>query len=678
MAIPTPSPPPPAEAGHAEPLWSDVEREAWRPVKRLRPSAWAERNRVLRRSSRPGPWRNRNAPALVGLMDLCVRRGVREIWIKKAAQVGASESVRNVIGCLAHQEPAPMLLVLPSEKDGKKIVRVEILPLFTDTPVLARLYTGRSRDRQLTQIILSNGFDLSLGWSGSASSLASHPYRCVVLDETDKYDQTTADEAPPVELARVRTRTYGDRGLIIGLSTPTTTSGVMHREFESCPRDARFYFFVPCPDCGKFQRLLPDRITWEKFPDEQLEPKELAARVRRRGLAWYECAGCGSRIDDGQKPAMLWAGYWGNEAGSFKLFTDGREEGQFPETDRIGLHYPATNDLSTKFTDIAAEWIRARGDPGKIRQLRNSTLAETYEPEITVTSSGVFDRKSREAETRGWAPMVVPAWAMLLLMTVDTQVDHFWFVIRAWGHAFRSRRVHHGKVLTFDELTMLADQRLWAWESNVVPPQRVLFTGIDSGGGKDYIGGSRTDQVYQWCLKDPHRRYALKGLSKAGDRPIWSRKRTYTPPGVGRSPYDYFLTLFHSHHFNDLLASAIGSRVPGPDPKTGELTEEAGEDLWQLNAANDGEYNAHLSNMTKKTVRVTGGRARYEDRWEPRTSGARVDYRACEYMQFAMAHGPAAVGGLPSPETWEAMRKARETPRNVQYTNPLTSHKGRY
>jgi phage terminase large subunit GpA-like protein len=104
--------------------WLPAELAAWRPAERLPPSAWAEKHRVLTRtqSARHGKWRNAHAPHLAGLMDLCVRRDIEEITIVKAAQVGVSEALRNVIGYYAYQEPDPILLVLPDEQSGRKIV----------------------------------------------------------------------------------------------------------------------------------------------------------------------------------------------------------------------------------------------------------------------------------------------------------------------------------------------------------------------------------------------------------------------------------------------------------------------------------------------------------------------------------------------------------------------------
>ena len=56
--------------------WSARERRAWRWPDRIRPSQWAEKNRILppALSAEPGPWRNSRTPYLVGIMDaICDR-----------------------------------------------------------------------------------------------------------------------------------------------------------------------------------------------------------------------------------------------------------------------------------------------------------------------------------------------------------------------------------------------------------------------------------------------------------------------------------------------------------------------------------------------------------------------------------------------------------------------------
>src|SRR5512146_2151750 len=121
--------------------WTAYERRAWVPPRRAIPSEWAEANRVLGRgqSARTGRWRNENAPYGVGIMDACTIPGVEEITVQKAAQIGVSEFVRNVLGCFAENDPDPALITLPNKEKGEEIVSERLIPLFRDTPCLAAL-----------------------------------------------------------------------------------------------------------------------------------------------------------------------------------------------------------------------------------------------------------------------------------------------------------------------------------------------------------------------------------------------------------------------------------------------------------------------------------------------------------------------------------------------------------
>ena len=303
--------------------WLPAERSAWKPQERMRPSAWAERHRVLSRmqSARPGKWKNAQAPYLAGLMDLCARRGVEEITIVKAAQMGVSEALRNVVGCYAHQEPDPILLVLPDEQTGRKIVAQRIVPLLRTTPCLAELFTSASRDIQLRHVSLANGFTLRLGWSGSPASLASDPCRVVINDEVDKFQPWSGRESDPISLGYARTQTYEGRRLIVNVSTPTTADGLITRRFEAASTKLRFH--VPCPHCDTYQPLAFSNIKWAKF--DQGDAAEEAAMIETEKAAWYECVSCRQRIDEPQRIAMIRGGRWQ---------IDGSDEPVTPESAR--------------------------------------------------------------------------------------------------------------------------------------------------------------------------------------------------------------------------------------------------------------------------------------------------------------------------------------------------------
>ncbi len=675
---------PPAIAGDH---WPARVRHAWRTPERIDLPAWSEKYRWLSRrqttKDRVGFWRNHRSPALIGFMRLLERPGLREITVLKHSQGGWSEAVRNFIGKKAHLEPDPFLFVLPDKDTGKGIIQHRIIPLFSDTPVLQELKTGRRWDEKTTEILLANGFVLRLGFSGSIASVAAHPARFVLNDERSKFqDNGKVSIADSIE---ARTSQYED-SLVINLSTPGQS--------DPDPTDALFqsavvklYYFVRCPHCGREQRLTFDALEWSPKKADEPDKNRRAATVVANRSAWLKCQNprCGEdhpagggRISETDRQRILIDGCWATEDFSFRLWNDGREEGTWPAGGtRVGLHAPAFTSLAPKHRTyaIAERFIRAEGDIKALVGVYNELFAEVYRQATHVMTTSIFERKCRPDPETGFTPpraKLLPAWAARLVMTVDTQKDHFWFVIRAYGASGRSRRIHHGKVMSFEELSALADEAYFPYEDNLFPPRRVFMTGIDSGGGKMGLDHSRTDQVYRWCLLDRARRKPIKGESEPkGNQPIrWSRV-SYTPPeGAGRrDPYQVVLWLINSHYFQDLLASDSEAKVSVVDYRTGEITGEV--DRWELNEVDDEEYNRHLANMKKALV---SGRGKSSERWIPKTQGARVDLRMCEVYQEAMANGPAECQALP---TTEAMRRAASAPHSPPVSGGIRTPDGR-
>ena len=215
-------------------------------------------------SSIPGHWRNANAPYLVPIMDLCGVPGVSVLTIVKPAQVGVSEAFRNVMGWIAHTDPDPVGIALPDERKGRKIVANRLLPMFRSTPVLQELLTPKSHDLVKDQIKLRNGFLAHLMWAGSAASMAADPMRVAICDEVDKYVAWSGAQADPVSLVQVRLRQYKERGLLIVVSTPTNRLGVVWTRFENSP--TQFFYFVPCPACGKRAHFTFDHLRFDRVP----------------------------------------------------------------------------------------------------------------------------------------------------------------------------------------------------------------------------------------------------------------------------------------------------------------------------------------------------------------------------------------------------------------------------
>jgi phage terminase large subunit GpA-like protein len=621
---------------------------AIRPPEKLSPSQWAEKHRRLAKgqSSIPGPWRNANAPYLTALMDLAAIPGVSVLTICKPAQVGVSEACRNIIAWLAATDPDPCGLALPDERKGRKILSNRVLPMFRTTPTLKALFTPRSHDLTKDQIMLLNGFILHLMWAGSAASMSADPMRVGICDEVDKYVTWSGSQADPVSLVQVRLRQYKERGLLIIVSTPTTRLGVVWTRFERST--IQLFYFTPCPLCSKPVHFTFDNMKFERGPSQ--DKREQAAYIRLNQSVWLECPECKGRIGQEHKAAMAAAGRYrclnGQQIRDAAGATHESLETvkSFPAGTRVGIKVSPFFCQWMGWEDVAAQFVEAHGDLAATFSFRTDTLGDPFDQQVTRSTADVYSLKCRRATL---PEGTVPKWAFKLLASIDTQHDHFWVVVRAWGPGkesgdMRSHRVWHGRVESFEELDRIIFHTPWRNEDPNLPPMFVELAGIDSGGTKlESEGTSRTVQVYKWAFPRRGRVRILKGDSRPQVGQVLRPGRGFLDTGR-RGRWDRAIKeqiriwLIATHHFADELAGLI---VKGKD--------DPAEEVWSLNQRDDPEYNAHLSNVVKVIVRKG---AQLAEEWVPASPGARIDLFDCEIYQIALAY-MAQVHLLPSADS---------------------------
>jgi len=631
-----------AALAHPPDIWDADERIAWAPPRRLTPSAWADRHRNLPRnqSNLDGPWQTANAPYLRGIMDLAARRGIVEMNLVKAAQIGISEALRNLIGFWACEGPDPVGLTLPNERKGRKIVENRLIPMFVENAVFDSICSDSSHDLQKSQLKLRSGWILHLMWSGSPASMASDPMRRVVNDEVDKFEPWAGQEADAVTLTAKRLQSFGPRRLQINASTPTTREGPIWKLYEAS--DMTLHFAVPCPRCGAFQKLLFTQLRWEKFAKEAKGNHQALARllVRRRAV-WYECAACHGRIEPSERDAMVSAGRWASDDGSVE---DAEAVPTWPDGSRLGFQVSALYCRWIAWSDIAAEFLRADSLQAKM-DFYTQTLGEVFEQQLDHAPAVFFRARCREADLPEGR---LPKWAVKVLVTVDTQATEFYVVARAWGPGMKSQRVWHGRVPSFEDLDALCFRTPFAYDAEAWDPIFPDLVLIDSGGTRaEGERASRTMEVYRWVLgrgRGHSRVRAIKGASRSTKGLLfWPGKGFYRESSGPKTGLELEIPLWFVDwdHCADELAEAMHA---------GEA--EGTIRRWFLNQRDDEEYNLQMSAMRKVVVR-RGGQARQE--WIAKPVGARRDYWDCERYQFAAAY-MQRVHLLPPEEQIEQLR----------------------
>lgn len=545
------------------------------PPEQITVSEWAGKYRMLdsKSSAIPGPWNNEITPYLTGVMDEFNNYETSKIIFVKPTQVGGTEALQNMIGYIVMQDPAPTMIVYPTETLAKSISENRLQPMLRATPELARRFDENS---QLLELQF-DGMYLTLAGSNSPSGLASKPIRFVLMDEVDKYPGTSGKEADPIKLATERTKTFHDKKIYI-TSTPTLKTGHIWKEKESA--DIEKHYFVPCPHCGEYIELKFSNI---RFPDE-----EGMTYADRAEFATYICQECGCAIIDADKNNMIRHGEW-------RIV---RHNTQYVRS--VAFWINTLYSPFVRWADIVKEFLTTKDDPDLFQNFVNSWLAEPWEDTKLKTSAElVLERQTELPE------YVVPSWAKILTGGVDVQETSLYWSIRAWGDYLTSQNIAHGQVLSFNDIDNIMNAE---YLNENGEPMIVNLCLVDSG--------DQTDIVYDFCAT--HSDYALpvKGSSHA-------QLSNYKLSKINRTDSRAMgttLVLVDSGAYKDMIA--------------GRMQRDNGRGSWMVYSGCDMEYAKQVTAEHK--VNVKHGNT-VKKVWQLKTSHADNHYLDTEVYNAAAA-----------------------------------------
>ena len=474
-------------------------------------SAWADEYRRLssEASASAGPWRSLpfQREPLDAISPGSPFEQVVFVW---ASQMGKSELLLNLIAYIIALEPGPALAVQPTLSMAEAFSKDRVAPLIRDCPVLrGKVMDPKSREAGSTIYHRRfTGGHLTMVGSNSPSGLASRPVRYLLLDEVDRYEESAGSEGDPVSLARARTRTFWNRKIIM-TSSPTIdgASRIQTAWLESDQRE----FEVPCPLCDHFQQLVWTRVEWpENKPEE----------------AAYRCAGCGELIPHHRKDVMVAGGRWRatnprTSAGVLSATGESLPETVSGRLSKIaGFHLSELYSPWRSWSDLAEDFIKAEGQPERLRAFWNTSLAEVWQEEALEIPDSEALMARREPYQEGTAP----AGGCFLTAGVDVQADRLEVEIVAWGKDYESWSV------AFYVLPGAIDQpAVWQRLDEVLTrsyphasgmPLTLQAVAIDAGFSPS--------EVTQFTRRRHGQRvYACKGSSNGWGRPIWPRKASW-------------------------------------------------------------------------------------------------------------------------------------------------------
>ena len=409
--------------------------------------------------------------------------GVERVTVVKSVRVGYSTLLSAAIGSFVANEPAPILLLMPTESDCRDVVVSDLEPIFDATPVLRGLLSAEA-DASGRNTLLSRRFpggSLKIVASRSPRNLRRHNIRVLLIDEADAMENTT--EGSPIVLAERRTLSFGNRKIVLG-STPVFEDGHVLRAYRQS--DQRV-FECPCPKCGTFAELAWRDIVWpEDEPDK---------------AAW-RCPSCAEVIPETRKVEMVANGRWRATA---------------PEV--AGHHGYKLNALisphaNASWGKLATEFLAAKGSPDLLQGFVNTILAEGWRDAADELSED--DLRSR---CEPWGLNGVPADVLWITCGVDMQDDRAEWVLVGHGRTGEQFVLGNGAIFgAFDsnDLWMELDDFLkTTWSHPRGGTIKIDAALIDSGDG------DHAPHVYAFTKPRFGRRIAAsKGMSGFSRVPI--------------------------------------------------------------------------------------------------------------------------------------------------------------
>ena len=548
-----------------------------KPPEDITVSEWADKYRILdaKTSAMPGPWRTEQTPYLKGIMDEFNNYETEEIVYIKPTQVGGTECLQNMAGYIIQQDPAPTMIVYPTDKLAESISENRLQPMIKAAPTLKKRFLENESSKLELQF---DGMYLTLAGSNSPSSLASKAIRFLFLDEVDKYPGAFKKEADPISLARERTKTFHNRKIFI-TSTPTLKTGHIWKAKEDA--DIEKHFFVPCPHCGEYIEF-----KWKQvhFPKE--EGMSLADRAE---FASYVCQECGCVITDQDKPDMLRLGEWRTVKQNTKFVR------------KVAFWMNTLYSPFVRFSEVVKEFLKSKDDPEQLQNFVNSWLAEPWEDTKLKTNADLVMERQTEYEE-----LVVPDWAKMLTGGVDVQENCLYWTIRAWGSYLTSQNIAHGQAFSFQEVERVTNLEYQMPDGT---PMVVALALIDSG--------YNADLVYDFCVSNSD--WALP--SKGSSNPMLSHYKMSTVNKTDSRAFGMNLVLVDTGKYKDMIA--------------GRMKKKNGSGSWMVYAGCDREYAEQVTAEHKVNVKMGNGKVKQE--WQLKTSHADNHYLDCEVYALAAA-----------------------------------------
>ena len=424
---------------------------------------------------------------------------VQKVTLCWASQTSKSTTMYTGVAYLLSEFPKDTIWIMPSAENARNFSKGRWLPFMEDCAALRAqcpisAASGRIDTDKITnmrQEFLS--CTLTFAGAGSENNVKSAPVAYLVMDEIDEI-------APDIRMA-AKERIKGRREYkIIQTSTPTEEIGGIWEEYLN--GDQRVYF-MPCPHCGEsidFQWRQTDTNGKQRYGIKFDESAKLESgewdfdMVARTSV--YQCQKCDGEIMDAHKPQMVKQGGW-------------QAQNLNAPKNHHSYHLNSLYAPAITFAGLMVDWLQNCKTPHGLKKFVQGNLAEPWREDWANSEQADAHQLERDYQ-RG------DLQGEYRILGVDTQTDHFRYVVRGMERNGDSYLIDFGSVPSFGELDQIFDQH------------KCHKAIID-------CAGDRTQEIYEEVYRRRNNWFGSRGWDKMEEPYRLQRKDPFTGDHKGRA-----------------------------------------------------------------------------------------------------------------------------------------------
>lgn len=471
-------------------LVDGLEDRVWSVQERTRFVKWCEQSIVISRKENrdySGPYR-KDLVLSVGrifeeFLDGGDGRRWRELYAVKGSQAAFSSHAMMAMCRHAVVNPSNVIYAIDTSTRAVEI-QARFEEYFRNGEETRKIWNYLGKGDVTKAAMRLPGMNIWFAGAQSVGELAmKQGVKLMIADEVDLH-KTPKNEARTLDLLRDRGKATADYKLL-AFCKPSTPDGQIWGPMLA---GSQHWDHVPCPHCGEYQFLTPDRLRYLHLVDHHGELD--LARVLRS--TEYECRGCGRGIEEKHKQEMLYEGEVRPTNFVRRTNAEGKEEmvpGWVP-----GQMSARVNDLyslweGSGWGNLAVEKEKAKADPMKLRAWVNGRAGDVWKQgssrRVEVADIMAMAKESPEYARGGVAPLEVAS----IFCLADTQNDCWKATLMAFDARGNAAVIDWGLFLGWDELVEFARRGVQVEDGRWKPCHIAL---VDEGG-------TRTWEVRRLC-----------------------------------------------------------------------------------------------------------------------------------------------------------------------------------